>query len=256
MINFGAQLFTFRNALHSVSDMERVFESVREEGGGSVQLSGLKFAYDAASLRALAADHGIEIPLTHTAWKRISEDTDNVIKEHKALGADTVGLGIMPSEYYRSAEALDSFVGAVNAVSRKLADAGLRFAYHNHAFEFLPFEGGGRLIDILAECCPDLDFIFDIYWCRYAGFDPAAEMKKLSGRIRHIHLKDGFSFFRIPVITAVGRGRLDIPSVLSAAAECGTKYAYFEHDFTPDPYKFTRKSFAAVRKIPGVELRV
>ena len=165
-------------------------------------------------------------------------------------------MGIMPSEYYRSAEALDSFVGAVNAVSRKLADAGLRFAYHNHAFEFLPFEGGGRLIDILAERCPDLDFIFDIYWCRYAGFDPAAEMKKLSGRIRHIHLKDGFSFFRIPVITAVGRGRLDIPSVLSAAAECGTKYAYFEHDFTPDPYKFTRKSFAAVRKIPGVELRV
>ena len=240
MIVYGAQLFTFRNAIKSFDDLRRVFGSVREEGGGSVQLSGLKIKVDFKELRTLAADNGLVIPLTHTPWKRITEDTDNVIREHRDLGAETVGLGMMPAAF-RSKEGLKTFIDSVNAVRKELSAEGMEFAYHNHAFEFKKI-GGERIIDVLARECPEISFIFDTYWCYFAGYDPVEEMKKLGGRLKNIHFKDGYRFLGLPLITAVGSGKLDFKKITECAAEAGTRYAYIEHDFARDPYAVTRKS--------------
>ena len=151
MINVGAQLFTFRNVLKSVSDLRDVFKLLQEEGGGSAQLSGLKFQYDAAECRALAMDYGIVLPLTHTPWDRILHDTDRVIDDHLALGAVMVGLGMMPAAY-RSEDGLKRFSDEVNAVSEKLNSAGLLFGYHNHAAEFTKvLSSGKRTFDFLKE---------------------------------------------------------------------------------------------------------
>ena len=84
-----------------------------------MQLSGLKIKVDFKELRTLAADNGLVIPLTHTPWKRITEDTDNVIREHRDLGAETVGLGMMPAAF-KSEEGLKTFIDSVNSVQKEL----------------------------------------------------------------------------------------------------------------------------------------
>ena len=239
MINVGAQLFTFRNVLKNVSDLRDVFKLLQEEGGGSAQLSGLKFQYDAAECRALAMDYGIVLPLTHTPWDRILHDTDRVIDDHLALGAVMVGLGMMPAAY-RSEDGLKRFSDEVNAVSEKLNSAGLLFGYHNHAAEFTKvLSSGKRTFDFLKEECPGIYFIFDTFWCYFGGYDPVEEIKSLSGRIRCIHLKDGKKFWKIPKITALGRGKLDFGAIMTAAEAAGTEYAFIEHDFASDPAKVT-----------------
>lgn len=205
-----------------------------------MQLSGLKIKVDFKEFRALAADNGLVVPLTHTPWKRITEDTDNVIREHRELGAETVGLGMMPAAF-RNAEGLKTFISNVNAVQKELASEGLEFAYHNHAFEFKKI-GGERIIDVLARECPEISFIFDTYWCYFAGYDPAEELEKLSGRLKNIHFKDGYRFMNLPLITSVGSGKLDFKSIVASAEKAGTRYAYIEHDFARDPYAVTRKS--------------
>lgn len=253
MINIGSQLYTFRNVLKNASDLKGVFGLLREEGGGSAQLSGLKFEYDAAECRALAADYGIVLPLTHTPWEKILHDTDKVIKDHLALGAVMVGLGMMPMNY-RSAEGLKTFASEVNSVSAKLKEAGLSFGYHNHAFEFTKTVAPGkRIFDFLKEECPDIHFIFDTYWCYFAGYDPVKELEGISGRARCIHLKDGIKFWKFPIITAVGDGKSDFGAIMSAAEAAGTEYAFIEHDFAKDPAAITSKSLAFLHQIyrPG-----
>lgn len=249
MINIGAQLYTFRNVLKNEDDLKGVFELLREEGGGSAQISGLKFNYDAAECRALAADYGIVLPLTHTPWERILHDTDRVIEEHLALGAVMVGLGMMPMNY-RSGDGLKIFADEVNGVARKLKAAGLDFGYHNHAYEFKKnVAPGKRVFDFLKDECPDIHFIFDTYWCYFAGYDPASELTGISGRARCIHLKDGKKFWKFPIITAVGDGKSDFGAIMAAAENAGTEYAFIEHDFAKDPAAVTVQSLRYLKKI-------
>ena len=204
---------------------------------------------DAAECRALAADYGIVLPLTHTPWERILHDTDRVIEEHLALGAVMVGLGMMPMNY-RSGDGLKIFADEVNGVARKLKAAGLDFGYHNHAYEFKKSVAPGkRVFDFLKDECPDIHFIFDTYWCYFAGYDPASELTGISGRARCIHLKDGKKLWKFPIITAVGDGKSDFGAIMAAAENAGTEYAFIEHDFTKDPAAVTVQSLRYLKKI-------
>ena len=191
MINIGAQLFTFRNVLNELNDLKSVFGLLREEGGGSAQLSGLKFGYDAAECRALASDYGIELPLTHTPWKKIREETDKVIDDHLALGACMVGLGMMPGEY-KNSDGLKRFTGEVNEVAEKLKAAGLLFGYHNHAHEFQKVEDKEVMYDYMLQHT-DPEYVFfemDVYWTVIGKASPVDYFKKYPGRFRVLHIKD------------------------------------------------------------------
>lgn len=73
-----------------------------------------------------------------------------------------------------------------------MEDAGLRFAYHNHNFEFnLKMESGETLYDYLIANCPNWQMIFDTYWVQYAGYDVCEYLRKVGGeRLVNVHFKD------------------------------------------------------------------
>src|SRR5207237_6016358 len=66
----------------------------------------------------------------------------------------------------RTAEGFNRAGAAVKA-------AGLRFAYHNHDFDFMPVEGR-RPLDLLLESTDPalVSFELDLYWAVKAGADP------------------------------------------------------------------------------------
>ncbi len=247
-ISLGTQLFTFRNVIKSEDDLRFVLESVKGYGCDVAQLSGVKIDASPKRIREIADDCGITIPVTHTPFNRITEQTDLVAEEHLVLGAHSVGLGMMPAEYALSRDGLSRFIEIANRVSDNLKPYGLKFAYHNHAHEFKKIDGK-RIIDILFDEVTDLEFIFDTFWCAYAHCDPTEYLGRLSGRITDIHLKDRAPSLFIPKIRDVGKGNLDFSAILAAAEKGGTQYAYIEHDFTRDPYKTTKESMAFLRSI-------
>lgn len=85
----------------------------------------------------------------------------------------------------------------------------------------------------------NVSFCLDTYWVQFAGGSPTEWIKKLSGRIDILHLKDmatkkegDFSGY----ITEVGRGNMDFDSIVKAAEESGVKYYCVEQDTCPgDP---------------------
>ncbi len=248
-IRFGSQLYTYRKILKSESDLEALFSRLADYGCTCAQLSSVKVDIAPEKLKSIANDYGISIPITHTPFKETVEETEKVIERHLALGAHSVGLGMMPMQYIKNLDTLKEFADTVNAVSEKLKKVGLTFAYHNHAMEFKKM-GDKLVIDRLNELCPDMQFIFDTFWCRYAGYDPAEWLLKLNGKVRDIHLKDFKpSIFKIPRFQDIGKGQLDFLQILSVAEHVGTEYAYIEHDTTSNPDKTTRESMAYLKNI-------
>jgi sugar phosphate isomerase/epimerase len=70
----------------------------------------------------------------------------------------------------------------------------------------------------------------DTYWLQRAGASPSAWIRKLTGRVPLIHLKD-MTIVNDQVVQAeVGEGNLDWPGILSACREAGTEWLVIEQD--------------------------
>ena len=248
-INCGSQLYTYRNLIKTESDLKAVFGRLQEYGCNVAQWSGIKLGIEGSALKEMGEEYGIKIPISHTPWKKILEETDKVAEWHVSAGAHTVGLGMMNGEYLRSIDKLLEFCDKANEIGEKLAPYGLRFGYHNHAMEFKKM-GDKLVIEHLKDNCPDLQFIFDTFWCKYAGHDPAEWILKLEGRVRDIHLKDWKkSILKLPRFQDIGKGNLDFETILQNAERAGTENAFIEHDLTINPDKTTKESMEYLKEI-------
>ena len=58
-----------------------------------------------------------------------------VIEEHQILGCKHPAIGGIPDDY-RDAEGYPRFAKEASEIARKFSEAGMRFSYHNHSFEF------------------------------------------------------------------------------------------------------------------------
>ena len=68
-------------------------------------------------------------------------------------------------------------------------------------------------------------------------------IKKLSGRIDILHLKDMGRDDKGPYITEIGNGNLYWEGILDEAAQAGVKYYVVEQDSCPgDPFESLRRS--------------
>ena len=241
-IPVGAQLYTLRAQMQTPEDIEATLARVAEIGYKYIQLSG--FAFEAESMRALCDKLGLEVKLTHTAAERILDDTQTVIAEHKTLGCPYVGLGGMPFQYRfgGAAEFIKDFTPAMEA----LHDAGLKFQYHNHSFEFERF-GGETLFDVLvSKSDPALmGFTLDTYWVQHGGVDVVDLIRKLKGRIDVCHYKDMAIIENEQRYAPIGHGNLNWPGILAAFEDTSTQYAFVEQDdcYGADPIEELRKSF-------------
>ncbi len=128
-----------------------------------------------------------------------------------------------------------------------LRDAGLTLNYHNHTQEFRLVEGRPAL-DILAETVPPalLAFELDPYFALRAGADPAAWIRRFAGRMSRLHVKDLDP--RDQSVAIFGRGVLDAPAVLRAAADAGIEWLVIEfHPGLPDPLGMARQCIEGLR---------
>ena len=68
---------------------------------------------------------------------------------------------------------------------------GLTFIYHNHGFEFQPYEDGTLYDYLVKNTDPKyVSFEMDILWAFLPGQNPAQLINKYGNRYKALHLKD------------------------------------------------------------------
>ena len=245
-MKIGAQMYTVRASCKTEEGLLESLKKIAEMGYDSIHLSGC-CAIDPHLLRKTCDELGVKIALTHNPVERIINDTDALIKEHDILGCDCIGLGSIPKEYRDDSAKVDEFFKSLEEPIRKIAAAGKRFNYHNHAYEFNMLDGK-RLMDRILEYYDAslMGITLDTYWVHQGGADIYQWIEKMAGRLEYVHIKDQIleDDGKTAKMAPIGDGNMNYPAILAALEKAGCKYAYVEQDhcYDQDPFECLERS--------------
>lgn len=247
-IGIALQLFTLRDA--GAADLPGTLRRCREMGFDFVQWSGMP-ELTAAELRAVLDETGVKAVAGHDSIEAFEQDFDGRVAYWEALGTPDVAPGGMMGDCQGSLDAWFAGCARINTIGQRLAQAGMRLSYHNHAFELETFEGDPRAkLDILyEETDPEALFAeLDTAWLHIGGVDPAEYIRKYAFRCPVIHVKDVAAEPREdggPQFTALGDGVLDWDGIFDACEEAGVEWCIYEQDNTAgDIFEDAAKSYA------------
>ncbi len=239
MKNFiiGAQLYSVRSLAQNAEDLKSTLKSLKEMGYNTCQLSGQSREIPDEVVRDILLETGMTPVVTHNSMDDFDQGLDALIRRHKLWNVRYAGLGAMSGEYRTGAEGFRRFASHVNEIARKLADEGLTFVYHNHAFEFERFDGVLGMDILFDSFCPEAQFELDTYWVQAGGANPVDWIKKVNGRMDVGHFKDmagcsenGQHHKMVPI----GSGNLNWKEIIRACEETGVKYIEIEQDNATD----------------------
>ncbi|MBK1875232.1 sugar phosphate isomerase/epimerase family protein [Pelagicoccus mobilis] len=251
--DIGIQLYTLRNQLKA--DLAGTLKSVAEAGYKQVECYGFP---DAEEMIKVAKDNGLAVNSSHFAWESVTDPKKEGVAPFAQIldQANEAGLThlVVPYVHGHNRETLDDYKRLAencNKASVEAKKAGVQLAYHNHAFEFEPKEGGKSGYDVFVEeFDSDMMFEIDVFWVVVGGVDPVKLIKKLKGRVSQLHLKDlkkGTTlpeFGQLPkdAFKELGNGMIDIEPIIKVAEKAGVSHCHVEQDQSPDPIKSVQQS--------------
>lgn len=239
----GMQAYTFRGSWPQ--GVEATLDTIKSMGVTEME-GGPIAGIETEELRKQLDKRGIKMVSIGADYNAIVQSADETIKNAKILGATYVMVPWIPHE--KGQFTLDVAKKAVedfNKVGKILKENGITFTYHNHGYEFVPYEDGTLFDYIIKNTNPEyVSFEMDVLWTAFPGQDPAALLNKYPDRWKLMHLKDlkkgvkGDLSGGTPTTNdvALGSGQIDIPAVLAAAKKVGVKH-YFIEDESPSYLK-------------------
>ena len=249
----AAQLYTVRDFTKTAAGFAETLRKISDIGYRAVQVSGVQaMAGDtpevlAADARRMLDDNGLACIATHRSWDDLRRSTGQEIEFHQALGCDFTAIGSLPGEYQsRGADGYAAFVQDALPVIAELKSAGIRFGYHNHAFEFARADGSAQTLyeTFVEQGGPDFNLEIDVYWAAHAGLNPERLIEQCRGRVPVIHVKDKEMIGQEAVMAPVGEGNLDWAHLLPVCAAAGVEwYAVEQDECRRDPFDCLRSSF-------------
>lgn len=248
------QLYTVRDAM--TRDADGTLAALAGFGLKHVELAGYH-GKTPQQYKQLLDKHGLKAVAAHVGPEPTEENIRKLAEEARLFGYSyIVSSGFPGFEWGKTYGRQDWIDGAAKLakVTQIAAGHGLTYCYHNHSFEFEKYDGGRHAMDILyGDANPPLSAELDVYWVQHGHEDPVAWMKRLSGRVPLLHIKDmekgparGF--------TEVGTGIVDMKTIVANAQACGVKYFILEQDGGwkgGDPVASARISFENFRRLAG-----
>jgi len=244
------QLYTLRAQMTTPAEFAAGIEKVAAIGYKGVQLGGNP-PIPPEETAKLLSDNGLVCCSSHASGEA------NVLENPAAVVDYLRKLNCTSYAYpYPSGVRLDTladvlaFAKRLDAAGKVFHEAGMSFAYHNHAIEFRRVDG--RLILDLIYQETDQKYLQgepDTYWVQFGGGDSVDWCRKLKGRIPLLHLKD----YKVtpeerPTFAEIGYGNLNWPEIIAAADAGGCQWYIVEQDRCDgDPFESVRMSFDYMR---------
>ncbi|MCC6727040.1 MAG: sugar phosphate isomerase/epimerase [Saprospiraceae bacterium] len=157
--------------------------------------------------------------------------------EKKAAEAAAIGVSYLITPWLGPQKKMDDWKKIAQDFNKNgeiAKKAGIRYAYHNHAYSFETLEGQVPHDYVLANTDAGLvDFEMDIYWVVTAGKDPAEYLTKYPNRFRLCHVKDRSKTLPAKEENAsvdLGTGSIDFAKILKVAKDSGMQYFIVEQE--------------------------
>jgi sugar phosphate isomerase/epimerase len=267
----GFQLYTLRKVV--AANPDGIFADLVRTGYTEVEvlrvsLDQLGPAMQKAGLRMVSGH--FDAPLVTgnmDIWKQVPDyvpppagyDWTSAVAHAKKFGLEYMVVPYLTPRERGDVAWYKALAAKLNRVGKECRDAGMRLCYHHHAFEFNPV-GGVLPLDLIMDQT-DRNLVgleVDVFWIASAGHDPVSVLRKYSGRVPLIHLKDRLKTSRqelnekaVPLedFKEVGKGDLNFTSILRAAAAAGVRHYFVEQDYTPNPVESLKLSYRNLRSV-------
>lgn len=228
MGKIGLQLYSIKE--FTQNDFLGTLKEIGKIGYDGVEFAGF-FDTPAKDLKAVMEDSGLKPCGSHTGIDILQSDLDGVIEYNKAIGNSYIICPGLPEHMRDSADAYKRTAKLFNEIGQKCRANGLKFGYHNHAFEFEKIDGQYGLDILLSNTDPRLvQMELDTYWVEYADLKAVDFMKKYPEHIRSlIHIKDMKSS-EDRGNTEIGKGIIDFKEITQVARELGVEWYIVEQE--------------------------
>jgi sugar phosphate isomerase/epimerase len=205
----------------------------------------------AEETRRLLDRHGLAAISAHFSLDQLEANTTRSIRAARALGVEfVVAPYLSPERRPADRAGWAAFGERLSRCRDAVEREGLRFAWHNHDFEFKQLPDGTYPIEHVLGA--DIAWETDLAWVTLGGADPFAWIDKYRGRIPLVHVKDvapkgakadedGWA--------DVGEGVLPWLDLWNACVAAGAEVMIAEHDNPSDFDRFARTSKAAMRTL-------
>ena len=252
----GIQLYAVHQAL--ATDPAGTLGKLHEIGYRQVETAGFA-GKSAEEFRKLLEGAGLECPSAHLQLTEAGAAA--AFAEAHTLGAK---YATSSSLWHMMAESKDKgapegddfkrIAARMNELGREAKASGLRYAYHNHNYEFTRQTDGSYGYDtLLRETDPALVFFeADCGWFSVAGADPVHYMETSPHRFKMLHIKD-FKPVAKPSTSLggpdrpsgieLGRGFVQYRRIFEAGKKAGIEYAFAEQEA---PFEHSELESAAV----------
>ena len=245
VMKIGLQMYTLRNVMNTVAEMEQAVARVKEIGYDCVQLAGSLEQMEQVGLAAKKV--GLEVVSFMASLDVYMQDEEETFRVARLLGATDLGI----SSAHTTLEETKVLIERANAFAKRAKAAGFTLSYHNHSNELMHMDGRKTGLEILLEnFWEEICFTPDTYWIQHGGADVRQWIAKLGSRTKILHLKD---MKRLPdksvTFAEIGEGNLWWESILPLAASMGIEYYVVEQDSCDkDPFEYLSKKMKALEE--------
>ena len=236
----GLQLYTVRDLMKA--DLPGTLAKVAAIGYKEVEFAGY-FGRTPAQIRELLRRDGLTSPSTHLPFDSLDTTWQKQLDDAKAVGHHWATIAYITEDKRRTLDDWKRHAATFNRAAAQAKSAGLRFAYHNHDFEFKAIDGTRPFDILLKETDPSLvDFEMDLYWVVYGGGNPLDLFNQYPKRFPLVHVKDSSGPPEKKMVD-VGQGTIDFRSIFAQSDKAGIKHYFVEHDQPADPIATIRNSY-------------
>jgi sugar phosphate isomerase/epimerase len=235
----GLQLYTLRDTIGK--DPKGVLQKVASFGYKELETYGYAdgqiFGMDFTEFNKYVKGLGMKVVSGHYGLDKIKGDTwQKAVDDAKKNGQDYMVVPYIAEGERKSIDDYKKICADLNAAGEVCNKNGIRFGYHNHAFEFDTLDGQIPFDVMLKELDPKkVGIEMDIFWVVNAGKDPVKYFTDYPGRFEQWHVKDMDKKDKNKNAD-VGTGAIDYKSIFAKAKLSGMKHWYVEQESYPgDP---------------------
>lgn len=232
-------LYTVRNEMGK--DPKATLKAVADQGYKYIEAVDYKdgkfYGMTPAEFKSYAQGLGL-VPISIHMGAMTTSNADKLIADVKSAGFEYFVAPVPPMGMFKfdtksrslsMTDDIERLTAVLDTIARKADAAGLKFLYHNHAFEFEKNSKGIVPMEYMLEHLDPkfVNFQMDLYWVTKAGKDPVELFQKYPGRFKIWHVKDMDTEGRF---APVGKGTIDFARILSNKKLSGMKYYIVEQD--------------------------
>ena len=242
----AVQLYSIRGEV--AKDMRASLEKVKAMGYDGVEFAGIG-SHTAKEIKDMCEEIGL-IPISaHVTFADMRKNPEATLSIYAEIGCKYVAVPYLVPEDRPGAEGWEKTIEDVAMIGKVAKSMGMQLLYHNHDFEFMKIDGKYALDMLYDEVsAEELKTELDVCWVSVGGEEPAAYIRKYTGRAPVVHLKDYFgekseNMYELIGIDRkaparpsnfefrpVGNGIQNFPTILDAAKEAGAEWVIVEQD--------------------------